>query len=472
MVEGYLSEQTFGDGIRSYMEENKWGNATGDDLWGNLQKASGQPIDALMKTWLNEPGYPLVNAETRREGDKLYLDLSQRRFFSDPAKMKEGTDQTWPVPMVIRYGTAKGEIKTMRALFSERNQSIELPADATWVYPNGDSLGFYRTKFSAKDLAVVIEQGLPYMTPAERKSLIEDERAMLLNGESTFERFMEVLSYFSEEDDYVVTKAITSSLKQLKDWVGPEDESKLAQFATALMAEQLEDVGLDADPRERPARSVRRSFVFEALGKVAEDDRVLQKAEEVARQEREDPKAANPDTAQTLLTLAALRGGVDRLEQYVATLNKRQKANEPPDVQNRYLRALGSFEDPKAVERLLSRSLDGDIPQQSLNFVYNPLLRNPETQIQTWEFLKTNWKAIQPRMGNHGVMRLVKALGGMPADRKGDIAEFFAKNPAEGTTRTLKQALEEIDLEQQLKQRARVQLRSWFRGASFSAMTA
>ncbi|HYQ80356.1 MAG TPA: M1 family metallopeptidase, partial [Anaeromyxobacteraceae bacterium] len=80
MIEGWLGEERFRDGIRLYMKKHARANAVADDLWGALAEASRQPVVELANAWIGHGGFPLLRVE--RQGKRL--SLSQRRFFSEP----------------------------------------------------------------------------------------------------------------------------------------------------------------------------------------------------------------------------------------------------------------------------------------------------------------------------------------------------------------------------------------------------
>lgn len=80
MLEQYLGEDVFRSGMRAYMQAHKYGNASGQDLWDALAAASGQPVGPLMKSWIEQPGFPVVSTAASPKG----IVLEQRRFFSDP----------------------------------------------------------------------------------------------------------------------------------------------------------------------------------------------------------------------------------------------------------------------------------------------------------------------------------------------------------------------------------------------------
>ena len=68
MIEGFLGEDRFRDGIRLYMRRHREANATADDLWGALGEASAQPILEMANGWIRQTGYPLLDVALATEG--------------------------------------------------------------------------------------------------------------------------------------------------------------------------------------------------------------------------------------------------------------------------------------------------------------------------------------------------------------------------------------------------------------------
>lgn len=56
MLNDYLTESVFRDGIRAYLKQFKYSNAKTMDLWRALEKASGKPVAQLMHTWTRKDG--------------------------------------------------------------------------------------------------------------------------------------------------------------------------------------------------------------------------------------------------------------------------------------------------------------------------------------------------------------------------------------------------------------------------------
>ena len=63
MVRSMIGDDALRKGLKNYFDAHKYGNAVGDDLWKALGDASGMDVSAVMKSWLNQPGYPVVTAK-------------------------------------------------------------------------------------------------------------------------------------------------------------------------------------------------------------------------------------------------------------------------------------------------------------------------------------------------------------------------------------------------------------------------
>src|SRR5205807_4288099 len=154
MIEGYLGEERFRDGIRLYMRKHREANATADDLWGALAESSGQPILELANGWIRQVGYPLMSASQR--GQEIVV--RQRRFFSDPDAKEEGPATRWLVPVVLRYRD-ETSVREHRELLRSDEAAI-VPAargEIRWVLANAGARGFYRVAYDAPLLGRLIE---------------------------------------------------------------------------------------------------------------------------------------------------------------------------------------------------------------------------------------------------------------------------------------------------------------------------
>jgi puromycin-sensitive aminopeptidase len=478
MLERFLSEGAFRAGIRAYIDAYKDANASGEDLWAKLGEASGQPVGPMMRTWVAQPGFPVVRVEAAPApgGGRTALRLSQRRFFANPAEAAKPSDALWQVPLVIRYGTDAGATGEQRTLLASAAGEVTLdaPGAVRWVHANADQVGFYRLDPSRPLLEGLLAHGLPRLTPAERAGLLDDQWALVRNGTSDVARFLDVLAAYAGERDFTVVETMAGRLDFLAYRLVEEAERPaFSRLVARLFAPQLAELGWGPPAGGRGAGgedqaiAVRRATVIAALGDTARLPEVLSEAERRQPAEQADPKAIEPNLAGLVVRLAARRGDARRFDAYVEAYRARKGAGAPPQEWSRYLYGLTAFEAPDLVRRLLDLVFGGElVPQEQLGVVLQMLLGQRAARLAAWEAVKANWPWLRERVGAMGISRLVRATSGLPYAQREDVARFFAAHPVEEARRALAQALETLDLDEELRRREAGRLAEWLRRES------
>jgi alanyl aminopeptidase len=429
-------------------------------------------VSALMSTWVSQPGFPLLSVEESEAGNTLHLTQSRFYLSSEEMGRDHPGDGVWPIPVVIRYGTANG-IKEKRVLMKDKKMSVKLDERPQWVYPNASAIGFYRMHLSSEILQQLLAKGLSSLSAAERLGLLEDTWSLVRNGSVEITDFMDVLAAFAGESDYAVARAIAGRVYMLDQrLVEEKDRPLFAAFVERLFAPAMQKVGFEPSKNEGPEIAVLRATVVSSLGNVAGHKDTIEKARMLAERERKDPKKVEPNLAGTVVQLAAHSGDQKTLADFIATYKARVKAKTTPELQARYLGALPSFSAAKLVQNVLDLVLDGTVPQESLRSVIAPMLGRRQTQLQAWAFLKKNWGKIGPRIGAMGISRLVEATGALPPSQEKDVAAFFKKHPVPEAARALKKALEAMALNRDLISREGRRLSAWLQEHAQSAEAA
>src|SRR5436305_1327003 len=204
MIEGYLGEEKFREGIRLYMRRHREGNATADDRWGALAAASGQPILELANGWIRQTGYPLITLS--EQGGKVRL--TQRRFFSDPEAAPEPT--RWLVPVVLRI-----DGRERRVLLKSPSDTVDTGGKAGWVLANAGARGFYRAAYDA-DLLERLVSALPERRPEERMSLVSDQWALVRAGTVKLDALLTLVAGLADEEDHTVLDEVVGRLSWLE----------------------------------------------------------------------------------------------------------------------------------------------------------------------------------------------------------------------------------------------------------------
>jgi tricorn protease interacting factor F2/3 len=121
-VLAYVGESNFKKGLRHYLKKYQYGCAASPDLWEALEKISDKPVTDMMKSWIEQPGLPLVEAE--RDGDKILL--TQTRFTFLPSE----SEQVWVIPVSVQVFYENGDSRKKTVLLNARSTSIDLGNNA------------------------------------------------------------------------------------------------------------------------------------------------------------------------------------------------------------------------------------------------------------------------------------------------------------------------------------------------------
>jgi puromycin-sensitive aminopeptidase len=466
MIEGYLGEGRFREGIRLYMRRHAKGSAVADDLWSALGEASREPVVELANAWIGQPGFPLVRVE--RAGRTLRLE--QRRFFSDPAAAAAGDDaSTWPVPLVLRVDD--GERATeQRILLHGRGAEVALEGerDPAFVFANAGATGFYRVAYDAASLAALVRH-LPRLATAERIALLSDEWALVRAGERDVGAFLDLCAGFVGEEDHAALDELVARLAAIEHrLVAEEDRGALQAFVGRLFRPQLEAVGWDARPGEADAVRLRRAAAVRALGVVAREPAVVSEAG--ARLDRwlgGDHAALEPNLHDAAVTLAARTGDAARLEAFRALFAK----EADPAFRRRYLLALASFEAPALAARGVDLGFTDEVPLQDVASFVGALLGNRAAREPAWARVRADWDRLRGRLGQAPMLlrRVVEAMGALVERRHLQEAEaFLGAHPVDEARQAIAQTLERLRQDVELRERTAAGIGGWLarRGAA------
>ena len=71
MLEQFLGEDIFREGVSRYLTIHSFSNTETDDLWNSLEEVSKLPVKRMMDTWIFQPGHPVISYNLN--GEKLSL---------------------------------------------------------------------------------------------------------------------------------------------------------------------------------------------------------------------------------------------------------------------------------------------------------------------------------------------------------------------------------------------------------------
>ena len=104
-----LGMDNFREGLQLYMRRHQYSNTETTDLWAAWEEVSGKPVNAIMKGWTEQMGFPVVtisNSKVLAQG--VQMDLHQEWFLSNGDKVD--SDKVWSVPLLFTVGLQDGTI--------------------------------------------------------------------------------------------------------------------------------------------------------------------------------------------------------------------------------------------------------------------------------------------------------------------------------------------------------------------------
>lgn len=341
MIERYLGAETFRAGVRIYLARHQWANATAFDFWRALDAASGRDVTGLATAWITEPGHPLVRCTVIPGGAGLRLRLAQQRFLADPEAPAPA--QRWPVPLIIRYGTAGGTIGEERILLTADERTVELPG-ATWYFPNGGGNGFFRYALDDRSLALLTPH-LATLAPEERLSFVDDLWALARARRATIGQVLEVVAGLRGEDDLYVLRAVADLLTWLHhNAVRQASEGAFRQLVDRIFRPQLERLGWDNRPDDSPDEREKRQLAIGLLGHAAAAADVRAEAARRIAAHLDGTGRLAPDVTGPIAAVAAVEGDATLFDRYVERMRAAQLAD--PQEEARFRAALTEFADP------------------------------------------------------------------------------------------------------------------------------
>ncbi len=172
MFESWLGEETFRDGIREYLNRHRFGTATADDLLDALSQLAGRDVGTPFRTFLLQPGVPLVQVHPVCEDGHARLELSQSRYF--PVGSDGERDHAWQIPFCVRYANGR-EVHDQCELVTEQQAQMQLEGGCPdWVMPNANASGYYRFSLPAESVHALMGGAWSRLEVRERLSAADN----------------------------------------------------------------------------------------------------------------------------------------------------------------------------------------------------------------------------------------------------------------------------------------------------------
>ncbi len=419
MLEQYLSPVVFRDGVRRYLADHAYANTVTRDLWAALESVSGQPVGAIMDTWILQGGHPVVHASSST--------LSQAPFHFAAATGPSQIGERWQVP--VRSRPLHGGAAVQQLLDAD---PVKRGVAAPGIVNAGGS-GAFRTSYEAAELAE-LAANLGELTEIERAVLIGDTRALARAGRCGVGDVLMIADGLGIAVEPSAWDVVAEQLDLLDRIVTDEQRPLLRARASRLLHPVLTSLGWSASEGEDGRAPLVRATALRVLGTVGADASV--RAEAAARF---DAGVIEGELASAVIEVVASMARPGDVE----VMLERMTSASDPQTAERYRAGIAAFADEKVGVGTFSRCFElfrvQDVPRVVIGLVGNRV-----TGRAVWEQLAANWDATVERVPPLLQSALMVGVSTFVSDRRfaERVATFHHDHPLETGQKRVDQALE------------------------------
>ena len=366
MIEGYLGEGAFQKGIRQYLSNHAYSNATGNDLWNTLETTSNKKVQKIMSGWIQQAGYPMLTVEVKY--GKLLL--HQERFLI--SGNSEGG--VWPIPITLEVNGHSQSI-----LLEDSEQILDTDVIKS-LKVNLNRTGFYLVRYICSEELLWNSK----LSAIDQWGIVFDAFAFLLSEKMIFPDYMRLLKRFTTGVEYLPIHEISSQLSLLYTIAKP----RISDFSITFHRSQLDMLREKTDENAlvlREAITSRLTLVDDTYSR------------ELATKFKDYDKVP-PDTKQAV-ALAYARS----TEDYDGLLVAYRKSNSDED-KIRLLTAMTSFRNASLVDQTLDFTLTAEVKRQDTRIMLVTATGNPDARNITWKWLRENIDKLRERYEGTGIL--------------------------------------------------------------------
>ena len=436
MVRKLIGEEAFRAGLKSYFEKFAYKNTVGNDLWQELESASGQPIVNLMNAWISQPGLPVVSVSNSHDA----AILSQERFFIGE---HQPSDTLWPIPL---FANQPLDVKILNQ--KETTVSIEKPLQL-----NCGLSAHFVTKYDKSSREYLLKN-ITELPTLDKICILQDVTILARAGFENSASLLPLALSLKTETNEKVFGMTAGALTELRKFVDDNDAARdsLKRISGEFARATFEELGWDEKDGESDDDRERRTTAL-SLMMYSEDKEVLNEA----KTRFDNNKLEDLPTEIRALIISA---NVKHFEtpEMIENLFAAYKNTPSNDLQNDIAIGLTSTKNPETAEKIITNIKDSNIirPQDASRwFVY--LIRTRKSRQIAWDWLKKNWAWVEGTFGedkSYDDFIRYAATALLTPNELNDFQQFF--EPMENIpalTRTIKLGITEISARVELIER-------------------
>ena len=410
MLERYVGEDRFQEGVRLHMDRHADKTATAEDFIASLAEGSERmEIEGAFKSYIEQVGVPLLSVQLNCDDPRSpALEVAQSRYAPLGSAIDPNANQ-WQIPMCVSFN-AGGEQRSTCILLSERTQSIDLATNScpSLIHPNADGAGYYRFSLDDAGWNDLIDN--TSSLPATEALVMADSLdAALRAGVVNADTYVAGMAALANHETWDVADAATTYLESISSVVDASQLEPLEQAFRRIVRPRFERLAGASDSGSQLLQQRMQRFLIV----IAKDQQMRAPLAEQASRVLglngvPDPSAAPSSQWETIFSI----GVQDIGEAFFDELLEQAVVSQDPAFRNAATGALARVEDPALVTKLQGVMLAGEFRgAEFVGILFRQMARAATTE-PTFAWLKENMDTVIPMIPESFRSRVVPALGG------------------------------------------------------------
>ena len=449
MLESFLGEDLFRDGLRRYMAAHKLSNTTTTDLWNALGEASGKPVVEIAAAWTQQPGFPIVKMARDAAGQ---ITLTQERF---TIHFDNAPPLEWKIPLTYEV---PGEPAAASVLMTSKSMELPNTAGNRAIKLNVEGAGNYRVQYDEASWKLLLAE-LPKLSVPDRVNLLTDAWALVQADRAPLSLYLDLVEKLPTKTELAEREQIMHVFDFMNRLLANTPQREPFQkFARMVLRPSFDSVGWDPKPAEAAKTAALRASLIRALGDLDDKD-IVAGCRERFQKYLSDPKSIPPDLRPNVLAVVgryADEATWQKLHELgIKTTSIEEKTN--------YYNALSAATDPKLAARTLEISLGDELPTSRATYLVARVARESEHPDIAWTFAKAHMKQLLAKTDALGANSYAPGLFTFFSDpaRIAELEKFAKSDLPPSAAKDVAKAVDEIGFRAEVKLRVTNQVATW-----------
>ena len=458
MLENFLGEDVFRDGIRRYTAAHKYSSSTTADLWNALSELSKKPVVEIAARWTEQPGFPIVKVKRERDGK---VSLTQERF---TVNFKNAPPLEWKIPLTY---SVVGEAPATLLMTSKIDTLRRIPSNRA-LKLNLTGTGNYRVDYDEPSWTLLLH-ALPDMGVEDRVNLLSDAWALVQADRAPISLYFGLVEKLPPSTELSEREQVINVLDFVNRLlIGSPEREKFQSYAQSLLRPTFDVLGWAIRPGEPPTAKNLRGSLITALANL-NDQEVIAGCRAHFAGYLTDPRSLTPSLRPAVFA-AVGRHADEKTWNQLHELGLKTSLEE----KHNYYNALAGATDPKLAKKTLAIALTDELPPSRAIFLVSMIARESDHPDIAWDFAKANMQTLLAKTDGAGANRYAPSLFTFfSEDPRATELETYAKTnlPPESAPEVAK-AVDEVQFRSKFKKRFAVQLSAWMEKKEWTGISA